>query len=332
MKKFINKSLIIVSPFVAAIILLIFIDAYKVFRSYDNYYKDSFIELNREMVTTRTYIENRENEKFNSFILGSSRSQAFKCEEWTKYIDNNSKPFHFDAHGEGIYGIAKKIEYISSLGDSISNALIIVDRTILSVTNNRNEKHLSISPPELSGESKLEYYYIFLEAQINYKFLITFIDYSFFGKYKTYMEGFILDDKYPNKTNKVNCDIWLVNDDYIKNDSLGYYNRLNNLGVFYERPKANYQICEITKEEISYLKSIMSIFNSHKTNYKIIISPNYDQIPLEKEQIGMLIEIFGKNNVFNFSGKNKFTDSISNYYEDSHFRTSVANEILEIIY
>ncbi len=58
----------------------------------------------------------------------------------------------------------------------------------------------------------------------------------------------------------------------------------------------------------------------------------YDQIPLEKEQLNLLYDIFGKENVYDFSGKNEFTESVFNYYENSHYRPHVAAEIMDIIY
>lgn len=332
MRKFIFKLLIILSPIVIAIVILIFTDAYKVLWNYKDYYKNSFIELNREMVCLRMYDNHRKEEKFDSFIFGSSRSQAFHCEEWSKYLDENAKPFHFDAHGEGIYGIAKKIEYIDKLGDNIKNAIIVVDRTILSVNKNRREKHLSISPPELSGESKVHYYYTFIKGQLNYKFLLSYFDYSIFRTYRDYMEGIVLNNKYPYINNSNNCDIWYGNEEEIKNDSLNYYFSLKQKGVFYDRPLNNYKKCTITELEVEQLKSIKHIFSLHKTEYKIIISPNYDQIILEKEQVELLENVFGKENIYNYSGKNRLTESIGNYYEDSHYRPNIANEILRDIY
>jgi len=80
------------------------------------------------------------------------------------------------------------------------------------------------------------------------------------------------------------------------------------------------------------LKKIKEIFTRHNTRYKIIISPIYDQIPLEQEQLNLLYEVFGKENVYDFSGKNRFTEPISNYYETVHFKPYVAHEILNIVY
>jgi len=77
---------------------------------------------------------------------------------------------------------------------------------------------------------------------------------------------------------------------------------------------------------------IKNIFEKHNTKYQIIISPVYDQVPLEKQQIEQLELIFGEKHIYNFSGKNQFTESIHNFYETSHYRPHVANEILRIVY
>ena len=115
------------------------------------------------MITTSTFNHYREKEKFNSFIFGSSRSQAYKCENWISYLDENAKPFHFDASGEGIWGISRKIEYIDEIGDTIKNALVVIDRTGLRTTYLR-DGHLFISMPDVSKSSEFEYYFYFFKS------------------------------------------------------------------------------------------------------------------------------------------------------------------------
>jgi len=184
MKKFITKILIFSFPALLLIASVIYIDFFRIF-GFQDYYSDQKISLNREMITTSTFNHFREKEKFNSFIFGSSRSQAFKCKNWMKYLDKHAKPFHFDASGEGILGISKKIEYIDEIGDTIKNALIVVDRTILRNINAK-DGHLYIPMPCVSKSSKSNYYFAFLKASLNPKFLIANLDYSLFKTYRGY--------------------------------------------------------------------------------------------------------------------------------------------------
>jgi hypothetical protein len=58
----------------------------------------------------------------------------------------------------------------------------------------------------------------------------------------------------------------------------------------------------------------------------------YDQLRIDKTDLNYLEQLFGKSNVFDFSGKNIFTENIGNYYEDSHYRPHVAQKIMEYIY
>jgi hypothetical protein len=45
-----------------------------------------------------------------------------------------------------------------------------------------------------------------------------------------------------------------------------------------------------------------------------------------------LTNLFGKENVYDFSGINEYTESIYNYYENSHYRPYVADEIMKKLY
>jgi hypothetical protein len=42
--------------------------------------------------------------------------------------------------------------------------------------------------------------------------------------------------------------------------------------------------------------------------------------------------IFGKENVYDFSGINEFTEDYHNYYEAGHYRPLLGNKLLERIY
>lgn len=80
------------------------------------------------------------------------------------------------------------------------------------------------------------------------------------------------------------------------------------------------------------LEEMMQTFKKHHTDYKIVINPLFDQIKLNPRDLDILREIFGKENVFDFSGTNEITVDCYNYYEDSHYRPHIARNILKRIY
>jgi hypothetical protein len=331
MKKFVLKILLFLFPLIILPVFFSIIDVFKFFGEYDNYYKDSYVSINREHVCLKTLSKNREHQNYNSFIFGSSRSQAFKTSDWVEYLDSSASPFHFDASGEGIFGISNKVKYLDKLGDSINNALVILDRTVLSLTQSRNG-HLFIPNPDISEESWMDYYITIFKAKMNPKFALAYLDYSMFKEYRTYMGKFIIKEKYPNSYDSITCDLWYGKDQQIKNDSINYYNNLIKRKIFYNRPTVDRLKLKLTDLEKEQLQSIKQIFDKHETNYKIIISPVYNQIEMEKDQCKLLDEIFQPQNVFNYSGINRYTEPVGNYYESSHFRPSVSKSILEEIY
>ena len=334
---FLKKTIRFLFPlsifFLLILFIIIYLDVFKVFFSYENY-NDTFVSLNRNVVTTRMYQNNRTKENFDSFIFGSSRSQAFKVTNWKNYLEEDASPFHFDSSSEGIYGISTKIEYIANQGDTIKNALLILDHDILQKTVD-NSGHLFMSVPEVSGNSSFNFYFTFVKSSFNLRFLLAYIDYSIFKKYRSSYMGFLIrDTKYPHITHPKNGDIWYGYDTHIANDSLGYYQERIASGVFYKREDIAQEKVKstVTEREKKQLMSIKSIFDKHKTNYKIVIAPLYDQIPLGKSQLETLKIIFGKENVFDFSGKNELTEPIINFYEKSHFRPHVADSVMAEIY
>ena len=307
------------------------IDSFYVFKDYEHYYAGNQVSLNRGVLSFNRFNKNKENNKYDSFIFGSSRSIAFKCSEWEKYLAAEHSSYHFDSLGEGIYGISIKIKYLDSIGQRIRNAIIIIDQDVLSITNNR-DGHLFIAHPSISNESKLEYYYTFIKAQLNIKFIIAQIDYAGFKKYRPYMSNLFSNVSEPFIEDPITNDLWYGEDKMIRDDSTRYYDRLIQAGVFYDdRPQNDKHIYDI-EDEWLLLSNIKDIFTSHHTQYKIIISPLYNQIALHEKQVKMLEAIFGAENIYNYSGDNEYTNNYGNYYEQSHFRTHVANQIFEDIY
>ncbi len=332
MRTFIFRVLIFFSPILILVISFLILDVFKLFGTYANYYKNSFITLNRDFVSTQTYEKYRESEGFNSFIFGSSRSQAFKCSYWEKYLDENAHPFHYDASNETLYGIANKVRYIAESDNPMDNALIILDRTILRGFKNKDYSHLFISDPRLSKASRFKFYWTFLKVYLNPKFIAAYFDYRLFGVHRGYMSTFVRKAKYEHEADPITGDMWYGYDKHIQKDSIGYYDALIQKGVFYERPVARTEGCKVDKRELKLLKMIKTAFDQQKTNCKIVISPIYDQLSMEEEQLELLRDVFGTENVFDFSGENDLTEPIENYYETSHYRPCVANKIMDRIY
>jgi hypothetical protein len=334
MKKFVNQLLVYLLPifFYGVLVLVINLkDPFKVFGTYKMYYETSIVDLNRENVCLQLFKNNSKKIKYNSFIFGSSRSLAFKIPNWQKHIDSAAVGFHFDATGEGIYGVFNKLSYLKTHTIAVKNALLIIDYSLLTTTNNRSG-HLSIAPHELSGESPFSYYKEYVWATSNFNFIKEYFQYKVLGKYNNNNNYIFPNLKNTIKSNNETGDIYFESEKKIALNKQKYYKRMIDKGVFYNRKIVVNKEMPMTDKELYFLKAIKTILTEKKTNYKIVISPLYDQKALSNKRKKVLFAIFGKQNVFDFSGKNKFTNSIYNYYESSHYRPNVANEIMDVVY
>ncbi len=340
MKQFLKQvfyfGLIGIIPLFILLISYLITDPFKVIYTYDSFYDNnskSLIGLNKSYVSTETFLNNVNvlNQRYDSFIFGNSRSIFYQTSEWKKHIPKNSIPFHFDGSSEAIGTILKKMELIDKQGLIIKHALIVLDPYILNEIEPKNE-HLYITPPTLMNNKNLiKFHFTFFKTYINPKFLVAFIDYKISGKIKPYMtKNKLINEKtfhYELLTNEIRSDVF---DDLIEKNQ---YFTEERMAVFYKREtklQFHKKTIETPQEEI--LKSISSIFSKQKTEYKIIISPLYDQKKLNLDDLKFLEDVFGKKNVFDFSGINEFTEDYKNYYENSHYRPQVATAILNEIY
>ena len=340
MQKFLYRlfrfSLIGLIPLIIISVLYVIFDPFKVLYNYD-----SFIEtgvkgmgpLNKDYVSTTTFINNSKKINYNSFIFGNSRSIFYQISEWKKFINLDASCYHFDASGESLYAINKKIEFIDKKGNEISNILLVLDYETLMQDEPRLDHHLFIISPILVNNSNvIEFHKTFFFAFFNPKFLYAFLDFKISGRIKPYMkQNNLLDDRprnYDVLTNELRFDSY---EDMIRKNN--YYTS-KRLSVFFNRDTTIQHFSPkcILENQKKMLKNILSITQKHNTAIKIVINPLYDQQKLNEEDLEYLKILFGKNNVFDFSGINKFTNDYRNYYEASHYRPHVASEILKIIY
>src|SRR5579884_4287975 len=83
------KSFLLGLPLLASLGYYVASDPFKVIWPHDfarNYYNDQPWELNREFASTELLLHQYQHEGYDGFILGSSRSFPFHCDEVEKYL------------------------------------------------------------------------------------------------------------------------------------------------------------------------------------------------------------------------------------------------------
>lgn len=331
MNKLIKKGALFLLPLAILTACYIITDPFQNVLPHDEYALE-YMMLSRGNVSTKVYLKNREKFKYDSFIFGSSRSCSHTSKEWAKYLSKENVPFSFGAWNENIEGMYRRIKLIDSLGGPLRNAFIVmdVDGTFTKSDTDR-ASDFSSDHYLISGISKYKYYakdyFAYLKDPV---LILTSIDYKIFHKRRWYMTDFVHMDK--SDLDPVNNDWDPSSEKKILKDSVAYYKRTGD--KFYKRPDTQkIAKIQITKKKEQYLLKIFTLFRKHHTKYKIVIAPLYDQIKLNPQDKLVLDNIFGRFNVYDYSGINEITNNQFNYAKDvTHYRKKVGNLIYKQIY
>ena len=328
MRKFTFKLSIFIIPLLIPICLYIYIDPFKLFGNYSNPINTNNnyqLPFNRDVQSTNLFLLNYKKQNYNSFILGNSRSQFYQVNTWKKYINGNC--FHFNASGESLFGINRKLKLINDLNVDIKNVIIVMDASVLCQTTNNNG-HLFIKHPFQSKESQFTFHIEMFKGFFPMP-MFAYIDLFYSGIRKPYMSNYGVDinmwkhDTITNQLNLFVCDSEIVvnNKNYYKHQ---FFHKRENV--------KKYAFQTIHSEQQEILNEIIYILKKHNSTYKIIINPLYDQLKLDPHDLEYLKKVFGIKNVFDFSGINSITNNYHNYYEESHYRPIICDSILSIVY
>lgn len=323
MKKLFIKSLFLLAPFLVLSSYFFIADPMKVF--HDTTDPTSPGVLMNDRLFQARYLESTKT-KHDAFIFGSSRSRAFKTYHWSDYLSKNTVPFHMGVNDESLFGLERKIAFLDSLGYSLDHVLIQLDHRILQLTQN-SEAHIFRDYHSVTGETASSYYQRFFIAFLKPDFQMEYWNYKRSGKVDPnasllWAPGFT----YHPKTGDID---YSRMDEAIAKDSLKFYK--DNAATFHDRELSTAPAL-IKKESIQRIRNIYKILKKHKSDYRILISPNYDIVQLHPNDLKFLQDLFGAKYVFDFSGKNAITSSIANYYEHKHFKPYIASDLMKVAY
>lgn len=328
LKKLLQFSIIGMIPVVVLLVLYLALDPFKTLRTYPGF-SNYRVTPNTEYISFETFKYHNPTEHYNSFIFGSSRTKAFKVASWKKYLDPTAKPFIFNASAESLNGLYQKISFLDRNHYPIKNALVILCPDYLFYDAEHKEGYLFIKNPALNGESKFAYQFQFFKAFLNPVFLSSYIPFLITKQYKPYMHGYIENRTVliDSITNEI---VFKEVEDELKEHPDKYY--ADRKDLFYQRTgETRDSLSYINKANEAILWDIRAILEKNHTNYKVIISPLYDEIKFNPKDQKILENIFGTN-LYDFSGENEFSESRFNFYESSHYRPNVGDKILEEIY
>lgn len=323
--RLVRKSLWFALPFWALMALYVYDDPFMVLRKYDLY--DSDVMLNEHHVGWQIYKNHNDSVHFNSFILGNSCTMAFRCGEWEKYLDPGDRAIRLFGNAESMKAIILKLHALENEGTEIKNVLLVLDRTSLS----RSELLTGpshILPAAISGRNPFAVQMEFMQAFTMPDFLFPYLKYRITGRVEPDMKRM---NPYGRIRDSRNNDSFNPREKMIEQEGEAYWR--NRKQEFPERKGiAVVEEPVLFQRQRVLLDEIRKVLRRHNTSVRVIISPDYNQKELHPDDRKFLQSIFGKENVYDFSGINEFTEDYHNYYESGHYRPLLGNKLLERIY
>jgi hypothetical protein len=331
MKRFLLRVLSFVGvPIMVLLAVYLITDPFKTIRPFSIQYFDN---TNRDYLSSELFLRNDPVYHYNSFIFGSSRCCGFNTYHWQHYLPKEARQYLFQAWSETLTGIEQKIDYIDNNGNEIRNVLLVFDIPGTFNKEQQPKQVLSIKHYKFSGQSKMAY-----QANLFYGFVqkpskwFSSVKERIRPVHRTFPADTITNDWersnrfadvsfQPQKDSLRHCS------DKSKDVFLKEISNKTDSDLVESKPL-------ITEEFNRQLVHIKDVFVKHGTDYRIIISPAYcyTHPKINKNDLIILQDIFGKQKVFDYSGKNDITTDCYNFSDPNHFGLSVGWQIIEDIY
>lgn len=328
MWRFTRKVLFVIFiPLVILLVLYVYTDPFKTIKKFN---LDYVQDVNREYVSTELFLYNNPQIKYDSFILGSSVACALNIEHWKKYLPAESTPFLFQSWGETLTGIKQKVDFIDSQNQPINNVILLLDFPGSFREDQLPKDALRIKHYKLSKQPYLLY-------QLHlFKFFVgepsLWLSCLKTRNHKTTSLAFdVITNNWNNGVYNI-CEI-------PQKDSLRHLSKLNKVKFLEKNSRSIYlntnNILEssISSKDKKYLYEIKSVFDQHNTSYKILLSPFYDYGNnyriIHPDDLNCIEQIFGKENIYNYTGKNEITSDYNNFNDPNHMGAYAAWIIFE---
>lgn len=321
-------SIVVLAFFLILLCVYIYKDPFKAIRDYDDY-SMSRVAVNRDHISTETFLKNHQQQQYNSFLLGSSRVLAISIDKWKDKIGLDNSPYMFDASRETVYGIHSKLQFLDSKGTKLDNVIIFLCRDHSFQDYHDDVWHLTIKHYATSGQNKILYHLEYFKSFLNLEFLKNYIDWEYNQVFKLHMYKHI--QQFCNSYDTISNELFLTDyDRNLKENEVKYYNRIIH-AMTAERSAQIDSLSRIDYDNKKMLKEIKMILKKHNSDYRIVLSPLFEQIKYHPEDMKLLQQLFGSN-LYDFTGANSITNDYHNYYETSHFKKHIGDTILNTLY
>lgn len=329
MKRFVIAILLFITiPLILLAGIYVWTDPFRCIHAFDI---DDVDDTNREYLSTELFLHNDPTYHYNSFVFSSSRGGGMNTYQWKQYLRDGAQPFLFLAWSETLTGIERKLEYLSEHNVQIDNALLLFD--IPGTFAKDQLPHAALSMK----------HYMFTDGS-----RFTYNAWQF-ANYIQKPSLWVSSAKNRSRHKRVAYESDLITNDWDKNnlyhytelppqDSLKHCSEMTRRTFIAKVENSNKEVL-ISEPLIDarfekQLQHIKSILDANHTDYHIIITPApcYTNPAINPADLLIIQDVFGKEHVHNYTGKNEMTDNYNNFSDPGHFGLRVGYMIIEDIY
>lgn len=326
---FVLRTMLAALPVLLFIVTYIVLDPFRVIHRYNDLSENDSIRLgcNAAFVSITSLERNlAAGRHYDSFIFGSSMSQAFKAQYWQPHLAHDASIFHLDASEETIQGIVDKIHYLHKHHIKIKNALIVMEELSLHRTPNDHNFLFTRVPSTTSDVTWLQF-------QLQFFNIFKHPDFVCYSIYPSKWQDKMLTKHYITRNitthiDSINENIYAGIDSIIAIDPDLYYTpEQMKLNSFLILPDAHSPGINATIEHS--LQELAQLLKNDGTDYHFIIPPRYNRDPLTSWDLATLQLHLGVNRVHDMTQHPLSKNSHSYYDSAGHLISARCKTILD---
>lgn len=329
LRHFIARTLVAALPVILFIGTYAVLDPFKVIHRYDAPMHSDSIEmgLNQGFSSIKCLDRNlAQGHHYDSFILGSSISKAFKAEYWQPYLPAGASIFHLDASGETLAGITGMLRYLHSQGIKPRNALIIIEEEMLH-RNPNNNNLLYVRPYSSTPQvSWLQFQLPFFNAYKN----IDVIMYSLCPSrwLQTLISKGIAARNECTYNDSINEHTHNSLDSIIAHNPSEFYTP-RQLAFINHTVLPDAQRLGLDAEHEALIAEIAQLLKQDGTHYEVILVPRYKRPYFTPWDIATLHHHFGAEHVHDMS-RHPISNNLRAYYDEgAHITSPYCKQLLD---
>lgn len=339
-KYFIARTLLAALPLALLVVGYVTMDPFRVLRHYDDGAGEGAdtvrMATNAGWVAVTGFERYQPQHKFDSFILGSSMSQNFRADLWQQHLPAGSHVYHMDQAMETIEGMTDKLRWLLSRGDTVRNALIVIEEEMLH-RSPLDDDFLYARPPQtvpspFAGlQFHLTAFNLFKDPEFLGWLLLDRDIHSALGKRFTTTDV-------PDRIAEINESRYTHFDSLIAVNPDEYYTpeRLRRIAWTIEPNPVEPAIDAAPRGEttrhsgvaLSQLLALRGALNAHRCAYTIIVVPRYHREPLHPADRLTLCEVFGSERIHDYSHDIELATCPRYYYDHSAHPTAATCSLL----